>query len=177
MNFVKYFDQILGNWKLKNKWIDLKVIQIFVLLFRLILVFIFLAAPIGESFDLEAFYVEISNYKILPGSIIPFFAFFLIVSQISLSIMLLVGIYVRQVVFLLSGMLVIFMFAIGRAILMGEDFDCGCFVKDSFLSNLMGETLIEAFVRDIVLLLMSGFVLIFNKIDSTFRLISNITKS
>ena len=97
------------------------------LLFRIFLAFIFIYAGIEKISDPSAFSDSISNYKLLPLQFVNLFAIILPWTELVTGILLLFGILVKENSFIISSLLLIFLFAIGISLARGLNIDCGCF--------------------------------------------------
>jgi uncharacterized membrane protein YphA (DoxX/SURF4 family) len=99
----------------------------FLLTIRIFLAFIFIYAGIQKITDLSAFSDSISNYKLLPFSLVNIFAILMPWIELVSGLLLLFGIAVKENSFIISGMLVVFLFAIGISLVRGLNIECGCF--------------------------------------------------
>jgi uncharacterized membrane protein YphA (DoxX/SURF4 family) len=101
---------------------------------RVVLGLLFLAAGLTKVVSPQELQVAISNYRLLPTSIIPFVAEFLPVLEIVLAIGLLSGVY-RRAAALGTGLLSLaFASAVVAALIRGLDIECGCFSGASKVS-------------------------------------------
>lgn len=100
-------------------------------------------APAGE------FFLSIDYYQLLPATIIPLFGYALIYIEIIIGAFFTLGIFTRWASLGVMGLLLVFMIAIGQAVLRGIVLpDCGC---SGGLINI-GETPAVVFSRDLLML-------------------------
>lgn len=107
------------NKLLNNKFLLLTI--------RLFLGFIFVFAAITKVTDPEAFSQAIYNYKLLPDFLINIPAIALPWIELVAGILLVFGISVKENSAIISGLLLVFIIAIGISLARGLDIDCGCF--------------------------------------------------
>ena len=135
---------------LHSPWIELCA--------RLLLAALFLYACIHKILHPDQFARIIYGYQILPGWAVNAAALIMPYVELVAGLSLLLGIFPRAGALLISGMLFIFILAIGFNLARGLEFDCGCFSVGH--KNRAGEAL-ELLIRDIALLGVSGLVLFF----------------
>jgi uncharacterized membrane protein YphA (DoxX/SURF4 family) len=119
------------------------------LLLRIVLGIIFIYAAIEKISDPAAFSNSINNYRLLPLSLINFFAITLPWIELSAGLLLLFGVYVKENSTVISTMLVVFFIAISISLARGLDIDCGCFgTSDGAKVSLikLGENLVLIFI-------------------------------
>lgn len=97
------------------------------LIFRIIPGFIFIYAGIGKIADPALFAKEIMNYNMLPLSIINIMALTLPWIELICGILLIAGVLIRANSIIISGLLIVFIIAVGSAMSRGLDINCGCF--------------------------------------------------
>lgn len=97
------------------------------LVLRAILAFVFIYAAILKIAEPGDFSQAIANYKLLPDSFINILAIILPWIEISAGILLLFGVAVKENSVIISGMLIVFIVAIGISLARGLNIDCGCF--------------------------------------------------
>jgi len=100
-------------------------------LFRIILGFVFIYAGILKISDPAGFSEVINNYKLLPLLFVNFFAITLPWIEVVAGLFLLFGISVKENSFIISIMLVVFIFAIVISLGRGLNIECGCFGTSS----------------------------------------------
>lgn len=108
---------------LKNEWLSL--------IFRLIVGAVFIYASLDKIMYPEAFAKAVSNYRILPGSLINIVALFLPWLELLTGAALILGTKVEGASFIISGMLVVFLIAVTATLIRGISIDCGCFTSSS----------------------------------------------
>jgi len=97
------------------------------LVLRAILAFVFIYAAILKIAEPGDFSKAIINYRLLPDSFINILAIILPWIEISAGILLLFGVAVKENSVIISGMLIVFIIAIGISLARGLNIDCGCF--------------------------------------------------
>ncbi len=134
-------------------------------LFRIILGFVFIYAGILKISDPAGFSEVINNYKLLPLLFVNFFAITLPWIEVVAGLFLLFGISVKENSFIISIMLVVFIFAIVISLGRGLNIECGCF--GTSLGTKVG---IIKLVENFVLL---TFSLLLTKFNSVFLSITS----
>ena len=94
---------------------------------RTILAFVFIFAAILKIAEPGDFSQAIANYKLLPDISINVLGIILPWIEISAGILLLFGVAVKENSVIISGMLIVFIIAIGISLARGLNIDCGCF--------------------------------------------------
>ncbi|OGU64645.1 MAG: hypothetical protein A2W30_02270 [Ignavibacteria bacterium RBG_16_36_9] len=94
---------------------------------RLFLGFIFIFAAITKVSDPDGFSQSIYNYKLMPDFIVNLLAIAFPWIELIAGILLVFGISVKENSAILSGLLVVFIIAIGISMARGLNIDCGCF--------------------------------------------------
>jgi len=89
--------------------------------------FIFIFAAITKVTDPEAFSQAIYNYKLIPDFLINFLAIIIPWIELAAGILLIFGISVKENSAIFSGLLIVFIIAIGISLARGLNIDCGCF--------------------------------------------------
>lgn len=97
------------------------------LLFRIFLGLLFIYAGIEKISDPAAFSNAIYNYKLLPFSLVNFFAITLPWIELSAGLLLLFGVYVKENSSIIAALLIIFFIAIAISLARGLNIECGCF--------------------------------------------------
>ena len=93
----------------------------------MILAFVFIYAGIIKIVDADSFSQSVYNYKLLPDVTVNIIAVVLPWIELCTGLLLLFGISVKENSFLITGMLMIFIFAIAISLLRGLNIECGCF--------------------------------------------------
>jgi len=122
-----------------------------VLLFRTVVGVVFLWASLGKIFDSAPFAVAVSNYRLVPSWGINLLAVGLPWLEFWCAILLLSGQWVRTSSFVVGGLLLVFMTAVGISMWRGLDVDCGCFSAAS--SRKVG---VKLLAQDALLLAMTA---------------------
>lgn len=139
------------------------------LVFRIFLAFIFIYAAILKIAEPGDFSQAIANYKLLPDISINFLAIILPWIEISTGILLLFGVAVKENSLIISGMLIIFIIAIGISLARGLDIDCGCFgtADGNEIGVIKLLQNIGLLVVGIILIIYNSTFLSTNKIEQT----------
>lgn len=127
----------------KNEWLSL--------IFRLIVGAVFVYAALDKIMHPDGFAKAVSNYRILPGSLINVVALFLPWLELLTGAALILGTKVEGASLIISGMLVVFLIAVIVTLIRGISIDCGCFTSSS-AGRKAGWSLL---VQDTLLLLLS----------------------
>lgn len=131
-----------------------------VLTFRLVLGVVFVYASLDKVANPQDFAKIIYNYKILPSFLINIIAITLPWIELICGLFLIGGIFIESSSLVIFFLLVIFI--IGTSInvfIRGIDINCGCFTTSLTAKKLGGELVL----REIILLLMSLQVFLFNR--------------
>lgn len=120
---------------------------VLVLVCRLAVGATFLYASLDKIADPSGFARAVANYRLLPLPALHAFALALPWAEAVVGAALVVGAAARGAALLASGMTVMFIGAIGLALLRGLDISCGCFHTDG--GHAVGLSLL---VRDLLLL-------------------------
>lgn len=97
------------------------------LISRIILGLIFMTAGAEKISDPESFAVAIENYRLFPVITINLIALTLPWLEFVIGLFLIFGIYVKENVFIINVLLVLFIIFVLSAFLRGLDIECGCF--------------------------------------------------
>lgn len=131
------------------------------LLVRLGLAAVFLAAGASKVTDLDASGRAVAAYELMPaevavivGAILPFI-------EISLGLLLLLGLATRLAAWIAATMLVVFISGIVSAWSRGLNIDCGCFSKGGHLPPGQTPNYLPEILRDVAFLAMAIFLIIF----------------
>jgi uncharacterized membrane protein YphA (DoxX/SURF4 family) len=112
-------------------------------LIRIVISFIFIYAGADKISNPDDFALSISNYRLLPISLLNFFAITLPWIEIVTGILLLFGISVKENSAIILTMLSIFTIAIVISLFRGLSIDCGCFGKGTQIGLFkLGENLL-----------------------------------
>ena len=129
---------------LKNKWV--------IFAFRISLGVVFLYASFDKIRDPGNFAGNIQNYQLLPYGITNLFSILLPWVELYVGTCLILGIFVDGAALLSTGMMVMFIIALGQALARGLDIECGCFSQEGSLVGL------NTLLRDLIWLAMALFV-------------------
>lgn len=94
---------------------------------RLLLGCIFVAASIDKVIHPEAFARAVYNYRLLPDVAVNVAALWLPWLELMGGVLLVVGVWLRGSILVLTGLLVVFLGALGFNLGRGLDVACGCF--------------------------------------------------
>ena len=94
---------------------------------RFVLGFIFIFAAVTKVADPVGFSQSVYNYKLMPDFLINILAIAIPWIELVAGILLVFGISVKENSAILTGLLIVFIFAIAISIARGLDIDCGCF--------------------------------------------------
>jgi len=100
------------------------------LLARLYLGGLFVHASWHKILHPHTFALDVATYQILPLVLVNLFALVLPWVELLSGIMLIVGFRTRAASLLVTGMMVMFMVALGSALARGLNMSCGCFASD-----------------------------------------------
>jgi uncharacterized membrane protein YphA (DoxX/SURF4 family) len=98
-----------------------------VLVLRLVVAAVFLAASLPKIADPTSFATDIDNYRMVPDALIGPMAIGLPLLETVVGIALVTGVHARGASIVAAAMLVTFAIAMVQAIARGIDLDCGCF--------------------------------------------------
>ncbi|MDC1050978.1 DoxX family membrane protein [Candidatus Marinimicrobia bacterium] len=101
---------------------------------RLILGIIFIGASFDKIIDPKSFSSLIDNYHVTPVLLNNLAALFIPWLELVVGICLIRGVYINGASFIVSSLLVFFIFILVQALVRGINLDCGCFSLSS--SNL-----------------------------------------
>ena len=99
----------------------------FLLFSRVILALVFIIAGIEKIRDLEGFAASIENYRLLPYFSINLAAILIPWIELTAGLLLLFGIRVRENSFIISLLMILFIFFVASAVVRDLDIECGCF--------------------------------------------------
>lgn len=119
-----------------------------VLVSRLILGGVFIAAGIPKILDPGAFAVAIRSYELsLPEWFVSFSAYALPYAEVLIGLYLIAGLFTKPTAWLTTALMVVFTAALLQGAIRGLDINCGCFGASEESSNLW-----LAFLRDVGLI-------------------------
>jgi len=98
---------------------------------RILLGMIFLYAAIGKIIKPAAFAADIEHYRLLPYFLVPLLAAVLPWIELSCGLLMIAGRWLPGATLLVMMMNLVFMLAIGSAMIRGLDISCGCFSLSS----------------------------------------------
>jgi uncharacterized membrane protein YphA (DoxX/SURF4 family) len=104
---------------LNNKYLSL--------ILRVAVGLVFLIAGLGKAADPASFAREMQNYQIIPFALINIMALIMPWIEIIVGIFLIAGVRIKANAAIASGFMLIFIIAIGSAMLRGLNINCGCF--------------------------------------------------
>lgn len=128
-------------------------------LIRFLLGFVFIYAAVDKALHPHQFRIIIENYQLVPPLLSHYTAMFLPWFEIICGLLLIMGIYVKTSSGMLSGLLIIFIFALLSALIRGLDINCGCFTLSAEGSMVS----VFRIVEDFFLLGMSLYLLYYYK--------------
>ncbi len=97
------------------------------LIARISLGVVFLYAAYGKILYPEAFALSVYNYKILPDNLVNLTAVFLPWLEAVCGLALVCGVFTRGAAFIVSGLTLVFLAALGFNLYRGLNVECGCF--------------------------------------------------
>ncbi|UCE84150.1 MAG: DoxX family membrane protein [Deltaproteobacteria bacterium] len=98
---------------------------------RVILACVFIVASLDKIKHPDSFAEAVFNYQLLPDVAVNLVAIWLPWLELVGGVLLLLGIWVRGSIVVLSGLMVVFLGALGVNLARGLDIHCGCFISDS----------------------------------------------
>ncbi|MCK5879814.1 MAG: DoxX family membrane protein [Holophagae bacterium] len=113
----------------------------------------FLYAAVPKLLDWPGFSEAVARYHMLPDVLTPALSLLLASLELVLGFLLLTGICVRLSAWLTIGLNIMFIIAMGQAMIRGIDISCGCFATSK---EPLGFAVI---VRDLGFIAMAGLVL------------------
>ncbi len=125
------------------------MMKVFNVLLRLIIGGVFVFAGVVKIINPAGFATDIGNYRLLPHEWINLLAITLPWIEVVAGLLLIVGLWSRASALVIGVMLVVFLIAIGQAVVRGLNISCGCF--GTVEGRKVGLT---ALAQDVVLLAM-----------------------
>lgn len=104
---------------------------------RLVLGLVFIYASLDKIFNPQAFADIVMNYQLLPGTLITPVAIYLPWIELICGMAIVLNIFSKGAVLIVSGLLTLFMAALLYNLIMGLDVACGCFSTSSAPSNTL----------------------------------------
>ncbi len=132
---------------------------------------VFLYAGVVKLMDPKAFARVISQYDLMPESLLAPVAIGLPLLEILAAIGLFFA--VRGSLSVILGLLVMFVFVLWYGILRHLDIDCGCFSPKELKSQA---SLWNAFYRDIAMIAAVGYLFVANRVSNNKANLSMMTK-
>jgi putative oxidoreductase len=126
---------------------------------RLYLAGIFLWACLHKIAEPRSFAIDVATYEILPLWAVNAVALWLPWVELAAALSLALGLRVRAGAWLVCGMMVVFLAAIGAALARGMDLSCGCFASQGAAEDPISWRTV---VRDLFWLLLAVYVLVFD---------------
>ncbi len=120
---------------------------------RLGLAAVFLTAAVPKLLDWHGFAEATARYRLLPEILVSPFSLLLASLEFVLGLMLLMGIYRRTCAWLAILLNIMFLVAMGQALIRGIDTSCGCF------GSVNGPLGTMDLIRDILFIIM-GFLML-----------------
>lgn len=133
-----------------------KLGDIIVILFRLLLGVVFIWASIHKILNPYAFALNVATYQILPLKLINLFSIILPWVELGTGILIIIGLFTREVALIIANMTLMFIIALLIALHKELQIECGCFASEE-ASHQIGWDLV---IRDIALLVVSFYVIV-----------------
>ena len=130
---------------------------IFVLLSRIVLGAVLIAASIDKILHPEAFAKVIGNYNVLPFGLENILAIILPILELFVGCCLIFGVMLDGSAIITAGMMFVFIIALSQAMIRGIDINCGCFKVS--VDNGGGNIGYRRIIEDIIFLGLSLFIL------------------
>jgi putative oxidoreductase len=131
------------------------------LISRLLLGGIFVYAGLTKIIQPVDFEKVVEGYKLLPGGLVHWVSIILPWVEVIVGAMLIAGLFIRLSTLILSGLLIIFIMAVGINIIRGNFTDCGCFFSSGNPISSPSDGIL-VILRDI-LFLVPGFLILYYK--------------
>lgn len=125
---------------------------------RILLGAIFIYAGSGKILNPEQFAQAVINYRLVPLARVNLFAIVLPWLELVSGIFLLVGLFSRGSIIIITLLMALFLGAIGSALWRGLDISCGCFSTDGIY-----KVTIVYFIRDLFLFALALQVLFYDR--------------
>ena len=105
------------------------------LVLRIVIAAVFIFAGSTKISQPGEFAYAIQNYQIIPSSMTNLLGVILPWLEIFCGLTLLLGFYVRGSAMILSGLTIVFIISVSRALISGLNIDCGCYGNNAPLSS------------------------------------------
>ncbi len=123
------------------------------LILRILFALIFITASVSKISDPISFATNVQNFNVLPDSFVNLFAVIIPWIEFTSGLLLLFNFYVRENIFILSGLLVIFTLVMIFVLINKIDVSCGCY-GDYFIQKVNSFKVIE----NIILIILGSFL-------------------
>jgi putative oxidoreductase len=127
---------------------------------RIYIGWIFIAASLHKIAHPADFALDIATYEILPLFLINIMALTLPWIEIASGVLIIVGFKSRACAWMICGMMIMFIIALGIALYHGLDMQCGCFASSAMEEG--DEISYKTMLRDAWWLLVGAYILIFD---------------
>lgn len=132
----------------------------FIKICQLVLGLLFVIAGFSKVLRPDEFAIILANYRLIPTQYIGIISILLPWIEFVAGSLLLLNIYRKKAVIVISSLLIIFILAISINLIKGIDFDCGCF---SPIPSDTNENKLVWIFRDIVMFSMGLLIILFDK--------------
>lgn len=122
---------------------------------------IFIYASLGKIFYPMDFVSSIKNFRILPEFLVSATGYTLPWLELIFGVLLVMNVFKKLSAAVLSGLLVVFIIAIGSTLLRGIDIDCGCFYRSVLQASEAKSNGFLLILRDIFFLVPGTVILQF----------------
>lgn len=143
-----------GQGTSSNGGPSMNLLRLVLMIIRLILGAVFIAAGASKIFAPTAFAEALYNYQILPDVLVNIIALLLPCVEVIVGGLLIVGMWMPGAIVIYNGLMISFMAALAYNTYRGLDIHCGCFSPSSGEPIGMGTIL-----RDLLILCMSLYLL------------------
>ncbi|MFA5624976.1 MAG: MauE/DoxX family redox-associated membrane protein [Bradymonadales bacterium] len=153
----------MTNTMLNEKWMKfygLQAHRFIALIVRWYLAYVFISASIHKILVPSDFALDIASYQIMPLVLINMMAIVLPWVELVVGIFLILGFRSQSNALLVSGMMCMFMIALGIALYGGLNISCGCFASGTLEAS--DPISITTMFRDLAWLLLALYVLVFD---------------
>lgn len=98
-----------------------------VVVLRLVVAGVFVAAAIPKLMDPSSFAEDVANYRMLPDALVGPVAVALPIVELLIGAALITGVHAAGAAFLAGGLMIVFAIGMAQAMARGIDLECGCF--------------------------------------------------
>lgn len=126
--------------------------------FRLVLGVIFVVSGLAKIADPVRTLLTFREFQLFPGSLEVFLALYIPWLEFILGLCTLLGILYRTSAFLIAGLNILFILAIGSLLFRGIKVDCGCFGLMADLLRLPDQADWKAIIRNLIFIGMALFI-------------------